>query len=306
MIRNFIPQIAIGTWALGGDYYGKQSHRDSLKTIHSAIREGFIFYDTAPVYGKGTSEQVLGQQLKNNHNFLISTKSFIKPVNSVKKSIQQSLTRLNREYIDFFFIHWPSTKIDIEPMFNLLLEYKEQGKIRNIGLSNFNKDELDHVLSFGDVDIVQNAFNFFWTKEKEYLIYCKDKGITTQIYSPLAQGLLTSKFNKNHPYSNNDKRFKMILFNSSNIDTVYYYIDCLTSIAKKEQTTLYNLVLSWTLNIDYIDSIIVGCRKRYQIEDLKQSLNYKISSKTISDLDSLAIEISNKIIGDNNIFNHFY
>ncbi|MGL1893768.1 MAG: aldo/keto reductase [Spirochaetaceae bacterium] len=298
--------IGIGTWALGAGYWGQQNHSDSLKMIHAALREGYTLYDTAPVYGKGKSEQLLGQQLsKHRENIKISTKCFIKPVASVKKSIEQSLKRLNCDYIDNFFIHWPSTKDDSRPIIELLENYRSLGIIKNIGLSNFNQTELVVAQQAGTIDVVQNGFNFFWREDIEYLTYCKKNQIVTQIYSPLAQGLLTGKFTKENPYIKKDLRYKMSLFSPQNIEIVYQYIDKLKLFTDKS-TELSTLILEWTLSQNYIDTIIVGCRNRYQIEELTKLKDFKISPKKIEELDQLSIEASFQISCEKNIFNHSY
>lgn len=306
-IENIIlPPICIGTWALGDEYWGNQTHSDSLKTIHAAIREDFRYFDTSPVYGKGRSEQLLGQQLCNEEDIIISTKSFIKPVKSVEKSLNNSLKRLQRDYIDYFFIHWPSTKVDCRPMVELLENLKAQGKIKHLGLSNFNESELKTAQEAGNIDIVQNAFNFFWDKEKEYLKNCKNSGIKTQIYSPLAQGLLTGKFTKEQPYQRNDQRYKMSLYADENINTVYQYIPILKELAKNNSVTLHNLILKWTGSLTFVDSMIVGCRTRKQIEDLPTLKSFELNNEVLEELSKLSSEGSSKIIGGNNIFNHSY
>lgn len=301
-----LPPIVIGTWALGDEYWGEQNHSDSLKTIHAAIRLGYNSFDTSPVYGKGRSEQLLGQQLKNNPDTIISTKSFIKPTSSVEKSLNNSLKRLNRDYVDYFFVHWPSSKEDCRPMIELLEKLRDQGKILKIGLSNFNKKQLITAQEAGKIDIIQNAFNFFWDKELDYIKSCKSQGILTQGYSPLGQGLLTGKFTSQTPYETKDLRYKMSLFNDNNLKVVYKYISKLQTIAEKNNTTIHNLVLKWMESLLFLDSIVIGCRKRYQIEDLTTLKNLKLTTNTLNEILNLSKEASNEINGGYNIFNHSY
>ncbi len=301
-----LPEIAIGTWALGGDYWGEQQHSDSVKTIHAAIRNNINFFDTAPVYGKGKSEQLLGQQLKPREEQIIITKCFIKPLESVKKSLEQSLKRLNTDYIDYFLIHWPSTELDAKPMIELLEKYRAKGVIKKIGVSNFNRSELIDVMSVGQIDLVQNAYNFFWNRDAKYFKFCKNNNIKTQAYSTLAQGLLTGKFNINKTYTSKDLRHKMLLFNDENLPTVYKYIDELIIIAVDLGISLHNLMLKWTMSLNYIDSIVVGCRNRTQVEELIKVKECKLSPEIITKLTLLSTDVSNKIIGEKNIFNHYY
>ncbi|MBN2619282.1 MAG: aldo/keto reductase [Spirochaetales bacterium] len=302
-----IPKFCIGTWQLSDTYWGDQKHSDSLKTIHAAIREGFTFFDTSPVYGKGQSEQLLGQQLnKSLENIIISTKSFVKSPESTIKTLNNSLKRLNREYIDIFFIHWPSTKLDSRPMMELLQKMKEDGKIKKIGVSNFNLNELKKIEESGKVDIIQNGYNLFWRKEEEYIKYCFNNGICTQIYSPLGQGILTGKFARNSPYLGNDSRHLMLLFDSKNIDKIYNYIETLKEICKKYDTSLYDAVIMWTKSLYFIDSIVIGCRKRNHVEELSISSKKSINENLVNELTEFSDHIMNNIVGGTNIFNHSY
>lgn len=305
--KLIIPEIGIGTWAIAGDYWGEQNHSDSLKMIHAATRLGFNFFDTSPDYGKGKSEQLLGQQLPlNNSNNIISTKCFIKPNSSIEKSIKNSLNRLNRDYIDYFFIHWPSTREDSKPMMELLEKYRSKKIIKYIGVSNFNTNELKDIQNAGNVDIVQNAYNFFWNSDENYFKFCKEQGIITQAYSPLAQGLLTGKFNIHEPYKSTDSRYKMSLFDNYNLNKIYPYIERLTELATKNSISLTELSIRWTLSRQFIDSIVVGCRNRKQIEALNNMKNIILSPSTLEEMDILSTSIAKVLKKGNNIFNHSY
>ena len=191
-------------------------------------------------------------------------------------------------------------------MMELLEKYRSMKKIRYIGVSNFNLQELQDVQNSVNVDIVQNAYNFFWDTDVNYFKYCKKKDILTQAYSPLAQGLLTGKFNKKSPYIGNDSRYKMSLYEEFNLNKVYPYIDALTDLANKNSLSLLELSLKWTLSKDFIDSIVVGCRNRKQIEALMTINNIKISEETITEMNTLSCAISKELQKGNNIFNHSY
>lgn len=302
-----VPHVGIGSWALGGDYWGEQKHSDSVKTIHCAVREGFTLFDTAPVYGKGRSEQLLGQQLyKNRSEYILSSKCFLKPINQFLKSFENSLKRLNTEYIDIFFIHWPSSTIDPRPIVERLEKERKLGRIKNIGLSNFNKQQLELASEAGRIDIIQNAFNFFWQKDAEYFKYCKRNNITTQAYSVLAQGLLTGKFSLNNPYTRTDMRYKMSLFNDKNLKYIYISLNKIKKIAEQERVSIFELIIAWTLSQNFIDSIVVGCRNRKQVEQLSYAVKKKISAQALLELEKLSLEVSELIVTGDNIFNHFY
>lgn len=298
-----ISKIVIGTWGLGDDFWGEQSHSNSLKTLHSANREGFTWYDTAPVYGKGKSEQLLGQQFKNSKVHII-TKCFTKGVPQVEKSLNQSLKRLNRDYIDLFFIHWPSSNQPFEPVLSFLEKKREEGVINSIGVSNFNKNQLKTALNYGNIDIVQNGFNLFWTKDMEYFNYCKSKGIITQAYSPLCQGLLTGKYNSKKPYSFDDMRNKTPFFQKELLNKLYLYIERLNEISQRCGIELSKLSILWAL--EYVDSVVVGCRKRNHVEDLINIKDESLNNEIKYEMDIISNEVDNLIPDYKNIFNHIY
>lgn len=307
MNKSSRPKFGIGTWPLGGDYWGDQNHSDSLKMIHCAIRNGFTLFDTAPVYGKGRSEQLLGQQLKKIRNSVtISSKCFLKPLDEFKKSFENSLKRLNTRYIDNFFIHWPSTTVDSRPIMEFLEKERKKERIINIGVSNFNKNQLKVAMEAGRVDIVQNAYNLLYTKDEAYFNHCRELSITTQGYSLLAQGLLTGKFSSSNPYPKDGFRHKMTLFNKENLNTVFKTVKKLESVAENEGLSLYQLVLKWSSEQKSLDTLIIGCRNRKQVEDLANIKNLTISKNAIDIMDKISNEASKELHLGNNIFNHFY
>lgn len=298
-----ISKIVIGTWGIGDTFWGEQSHSNSLKTLHSANREGFTWYDTAPVYGKGKSEQLLGQQFRDTKTHIV-TKCFTKSVPQVEKSLNQSLKRLNREYIDLFFIHWPSSTQPFEPVLSFLEKKREEGIIKHIGVSNFNKIQLTNALNYGNIDIVQNGFNLFWTKDTGYFNFCKSKGIKTQAYSPLCQGLLTGKYNSKTPYNFDDMRIKTPFFQKELLNKLYPYIEKLNEISQKSAIKLSMLSILWAL--EYVDSVVVGCRKRNHVEDLLNYKNENLNNEIKDEMDIISKEVNSLIPDYKNIFNHIY
>lgn len=301
-----MDRVIIGTWAFGDSYWGEQKHSDTLKTIHASLRNGFNTFDTAPIYGNGKSEQVLGQQLKGSEDVFINTKVLCKPISAVKKSIDNSLKRLNRTELNCCFIHWPSTKFEVTPVLEYLKTLKSDGVIKKIGLSNFSLKELQSLNENGDIDIVQNAFNYLWPWDKNLFTYCKNSNIETQAYSPLAQGLLTGKYTNRHPYIIKDKRTHMVLYKEEQLLEVYEIIEDLLPLTVIEETSLSRIILKWTLDQPYIDSIIVGCRDRKQLENLigLEDLNLKESST--QRLNQVQETVKGRIKQYNNIFNHSY
>lgn len=301
--KEKFPSLALGTWALGGGYWGPQNHSDSVKTIHSALREGIKLFDTAPVYGKGQSEMLLGQQLKKvRHDVMISTKCFHKPVEQLKKSFYLSLKRLLTDYIDIYYIHWPETGVDMRPAMDLLESWRKEGRIRYIGVSNFNKEQIMQVREAGVVDIVQNGYNFLWQEEEELFIWCAERGIGIQPYSILAQGLLTGKFTEDNILDLKDMRHKLILFR--NLPAVFDAVEKLRLLAEEEGCTVTQLIILWTKSRPFVSSVLVGCRTRKQVEEFAAVKNKTLSPHALKVMNEISLLLKGAFGTGPNLFNH--
>ena len=170
-----ITKLGLGCWAFGGDWYwGRQSHNDSVKTIQAALRGGIKHFDTARSYSNGRSEQITGQQLKRDReNVIIATKTTWLPADSVEKMIDISLKRLCTDWIDILYIHWPVGSVPIKKMMEEMKALKEKGKIKAIGVSNFNIKQLKEASSYTQVDTLQPPYNLYWRfPEDELIPFC--------------------------------------------------------------------------------------------------------------------------------------
>lgn len=299
-------QAVFGTWALGGGYWGPQDHRDSVKAIHAAIRGGINHFDTAPVYGKGKAEQLIGQQLRKNRNdFIISSKCFFKETEAFEKSFKQSLKRLASDYIDIFYIHWPRSGTDMRPVMDLLEGFRREGKIRAIGVSNFSVRQIKSLMGSGKIDIVQCGYNLFWRKEeRELLPFCRKEGMATAAYSLLAQGLLTGKFKSVPEGKAYEWRRKMVLFNRDIFPGIQKEISSLEETAEKFKMSCTEASIFWTKENELIDCSILGCRNRQQTEANLKAFTFKKNELLISELKQISERVTPLLPDADNIFNH--
>lgn len=299
-------EAIMGTWALGGGYWGPQAHSDSVKAIHAAIRGGVNHFDTAPVYGKGQSEMLVGQQLrKNRSEYIIASKCFYKEPDLFNKSFQTSLKRLNSEYIDIFYIHWPKSGVDMRPLMDLMEGYRKEGRIRAIGVSNFSVSQIKPLLQAGHIDIVQFGYNLFWRKEEEELIpFCRRKGITTAAYSLLAQGILTGKF-MNIPESKEfEWRKKQVLFDRDIFPLVQEELKKLKDIAKKYKISSSRAAILWTKENELIDCSILGSRNRDQTEENLEPFHIDADRMFLREMNTLSDRIKPLVPREDNMFRH--
>ena len=158
-----ISPLAFGAWGISGEYWGTQEHKDSVRAIHKALALGVNHFDTAPVYGKGRSEQLIGQQLKKIRNdCFIASKAFYSTPEKMRKSLETSLNRLLSDYLDIFYIHWPLSGADMRPGMEMLEKIRQQGRIRAIGVSNFTIEQVKMISEAGNVDVYQGGYSVLW------------------------------------------------------------------------------------------------------------------------------------------------
>src|SRR6202050_1334243 len=202
-------RIALGTWAIGGWMWGGSDEREAIKTIHAALDRGINLIDTAPVYGFGRSEEIVGKALAmdgRRKRALIATKTGLdwkdgKPFRNARKAriveeVEDSLRRLQTDVIDLYQVHWPDPNTAIEETAEAMAALYRAGKIRAIGVSNFSPEQMDAFRAVAPLHTAQPPYNLFERGiEKAVLPYCRDNGITTLVYGSLSRGLLSGRMN---------------------------------------------------------------------------------------------------------------
>lgn len=192
--------VCMGCWNISGDTtWGSQDEKDSEAAIKAALTEGINFFDTAEAYGNGHSEEILGKVLSaRRKETVIATKTARLNPRSLKKACESSMKRLRTDYIDVFYLHWPDAAIPLEDSAGALYELQKEGKIRLPAVSNFGPAHLSAMLEHMPVQLNQVAYNLLF-RAAEYDIFraCADNDVFPAAYSPLAEGLLTGKFE--HP-----------------------------------------------------------------------------------------------------------
>ena len=198
-------RIALGTWAIGGWMWGGTDEKESIRTIHAALDHGINLIDTAPIYGQGRSEEIVGEALRQTgrrESILLATKVGIDWTkgrierNSTRRRIFQeledSLRRLQTDYIDLCQVHWPDPLVPIEEVARILRELYEQGKIRAIGVSNYSPEEMARFEAIAPIHTIQPPYNLFEREiERDVLPYALGHRITTLTYGALCRGLLS-------------------------------------------------------------------------------------------------------------------
>ena len=289
-----VSKIALGTWAIGGgSWWGDNDDMESIKTIHAALDLGINFVDTAPVYGMGHSEEVVGKAIADLRNkVILSTKCglmfdrtegsyyFSRDGKDVYKnlskgaiidSVEQSLRRLNTDYIDILYTHWQAVEpflVPVEETMEALMTLKKQGKIRAIGGSNMSPWHIEEYIKYGELDIIQEKYSLIDKRvEKEILPCSTQHGVTFQAYSPLEQGLLTGKIRKDFVPEQGSSREGKKWYKPENLPKIVDGVDSWKNLCDKYNCTYGNLANAWVAAQNPLVNVLCGARKVEQITD---------------------------------------
>ncbi len=302
-----LSAMGLGTWAIGGGGYkygwGSQDDQDSIATIRRAVELGINWIDTAPVYGGGHSERVVGQAIKGiRDKFFISTKCGVKMAEnqedllfnlkkeSIRSEVEVSLKNLNIDAIDLYQIHLPEPEEDILEAWNTLAELKKEGKIRFPGVSNFTVEMLQNIQAIHQVAFIQPEYSMLEPSIEEGMLdYCTNNKIGIISFSPMYRGLLTGKFTKKRAESlpQDDNRLTLDYFHEPFLSENLKLVEKLRTIAERNNKTLSQLAIAWVLRRPEVTAAIVGARKPSQIEQTAPAGDWVLSDKDKKELDTI-------------------
>jgi myo-inositol catabolism protein IolS len=275
-------ELALGTWAFAGNFgfWSDQERSDSLKTLHYAIRNGITSFDTAASYGNGKAEQMLGQQLKRfplkRSDLFIATKTM------GNDSLETSLHRLCMEYVDLWYLHWPSHSKDCK---QILSQMASEKKAKDIGICNA---DVPFLKTLRDLPIryVQIPCSLLWVRGMEEMkAYCKERSIKLVGYSPTGMGILSGT----HDDPPEDSRATLYCYQHKT--ELSSLLDTLKEIARNHQTIPSVIALSWALSQGF-DQIILGARKKGQLEEDLNAKDIRLNDGEQTELNSMANRLS--------------
>ena len=314
--------IGLGCWAIGGWMWGGADENDAIRTVHAAVDHGINLLDTAPIYGYGHSEEVLGKALagRSREGILIATKcglswekadwpagkgefhfyatqdgpgtgaatdyrvyKYLRP-ESIRKELEESLRRLRTDYVDLYQTHWQDGTSIISETMNTLLELKKEGKIRAIGVSNINCQQLDEYFACGNVDAMQEQFSLLDRRiETDGLLdYARRKGMSLLPYSPLCRGLLTGKLNPAQKFAESDGRCHNRRFSPENILHINRKLADLGDLCREYGLSVGQLIIAWTFHKYEKTHVICGARTPEQILENAQAGDVVLKAEDIS------------------------
>ncbi|OLP65725.1 General stress protein 69 [Bacillus pumilus] len=295
-----VNPIGLGTNAVGGHNLFPNLNEDAGQAlVETALDHGVNFLDSAFVYGLGRSEELIGEIIAKRggrENLVLATKGAHKEVNGqteldnsrdfLRQEVENSLKRLQTDYIDLYYMHFPDGQTPLDEVAGTLKELKDEGKIRAIGASNLDFKQLQTFNRDGYLDVLQSEYSLLKRQaEQELLPYCVEHNISFIPYFPLASGLLTGKFTKDATFD--DIRAKDPLFQGDAFLQNLENVDKLKAIAQSKQAETAHVALAWLLTRDGIDAIIPGAKRAEQVVQNLKTNDVQLTEEEIKQIDQI-------------------
>ena len=308
----YITPVGYGAWAVGGSgwqfAWGSQDDNDSVAAIHRALELGVNWIDTAAVYGLGHSEEVVARALKSwlGPRPYVFTKCGLRwdaqgnvqkvlTSSSIRREIEDSLRRLSVEVIDLYQIHWPPDPDSpaLEEGWSTLADLKREGKVRWIGVSNFNVQQLRRAQAIAPVTSLQPPYSLVHREiEADILPYCLREGIGVIVYSPMASGLLTGAMTRERAAKlpKNDWRRGHPDFTEPDLSRNLALVDRLREIAQRHKRSIGEAAIAWTLHNPAVTGAIVGARNARQAEGVMRAGDFRLSDAEVNEIETFSAE----------------
>ncbi len=296
-----ITSIGFGAWAIGGgDWqygWGPQDDADSIAAIRATIDAGINWIDTAAVYGLGHSEEIVGKALKETSEkpYLFTKagmtwgedRQIVQTLTKIRAEVEQSLRRLQVEVIDLYQIHWPVPDAEVEEGWTAMAELQREGKVRYIGVSNFNVSQMERALKIAPITSLQPPYSMInRSVEAEILPFCREHGIGVINYAPMHSGLLTGAMTKervmkmpDNDFRKRAKQYQEPLL-SRNLDVARL----LAEIGTRHEVSAGVVAIAWTLHNPAVTAAIVGGRNAGQVEGVLPAASFRLSEDEYNEI----------------------
>jgi aryl-alcohol dehydrogenase-like predicted oxidoreductase len=298
-----VTPVGLGTWAIGGWMWGGTDEAQSIDTIHRAIDKGIGLIDTAPVYGFGRSEEIVGKALANGRRdqVALATKVALNwnedhdkiwrdsTASRIEQEVEDSLKRLQTDRIDIYQVHWPDPKTPMEETARALENLYKAGKIRAIGVSNFTPAQMDELQKSVPLHSLQPPYNLFERDiEKEILPYCRENGIATITYGGLCRGLLTGKMREDTQFTGDDLRKNDPKFQGERYRQYLNAVAELDAFAKERyQKNVLALALRWLVDQPGVTTALWGARRPEQLDPVDDIEGWSLDKEAMAAIDDI-------------------
>lgn len=297
-----VSRIGLGTWAIGGWMWGGTDEARSIETIRGAVRGGINLIDTAPVYGFGRSEEIVGKALEGiRDQAVIATKVALEWPNEevrrnasaarIRQEVEDSLRRLRTDRIDLYQVHWPDPQVAHEETAGELERLRQEGKILAIGVSNYSPEQLEAFRQFANLSTVQPPYSLFERAiEADVLPYAQRHGLVVLAYGALCRGLLSGRMNAETKFEGDDLRQGDPKFQAPRFAQYLAAVEALTAFARERHgKSVLALAVRWIL--DQGPTIALwGARKPEQLQGLDEAFGWRLSAEDLAAIDAILDE----------------
>lgn len=296
-----ISKIGLGTNAVGGhNLFTNLDENQGRQMIEEALNQGITFIDTADVYGFGRSEEIIGEVLGSRRkDVVLATKGAVERLEDgstrinnkpeyLRRALEASLKRLRTDYVDLYYIHWLDNETPLAEAVGELVKLKEEGKIRAIGISNANLEQLKEANRSGDIAALQSPYHMLdRSAEQDLLPYCVEQRISFIPYGPLAFGILGGKYTSDLVLEEGDWRKNEPLFQPDAYRSALDKVEKLKRIASEVNASLPNLALAWLLAQNGVDAVIPGGKRPEQVKENIKANDIVLSDEQLKKIQSI-------------------
>ena len=305
-------RIALGTWAIGGWMWGGSDETDAIRTIHAALDRGINLIDTAPVYGFGRSEEIVGKALAvggRRTRALIATKAGLdwqggRPFRNAQKAriieeVENSLRRLQTDVIDLYKVHWPDPNTPTEEVAEAMGALYRAGKIRAVGVSNFSPAQMDEFRKVTPLHTAQPPYNLFERSiEEDVLPYCRTNDIAVLAYGSLCRGLLSGRMSAASRFTGDDLRKSDPKFQDPRFEQYLAAVGQLDRLAKERfGKRVIQLAVRWVLDRNGMNIALWGARRSEQLAPVSDVFGWRIDNESMAEIDRILADTIKDPVG---------
>jgi aryl-alcohol dehydrogenase-like predicted oxidoreductase len=300
-----VTRVGLGTWAIGGSEWGAVDAETAIATILSAVDRGINLIDTAPIYGRGRAEELIGEAMRRHGNreaFYIATKAGLEwnesgvyanstPVR-LRRELEDSLRRLRTTYIDLYQVHWPDTSIPVTEVASVLADFLTSGKVRALGVSNFSVAQMKEFRGVASLASDQPPYNIFEREiDAEVLPWCAANGIAVLTYSSLCRSLLAGLVHRGMKFEERDIRSVDPKFQEPRFSQYITAVERLSAFARDRfGKSIIELAARWVLDRPGVSVALWGAKRLDQIDAVEGAMGWKIDEGAMAEIDRIVAE----------------
>lgn len=292
-----VSAVSLGTWAIGGANWGAVNDGDSVAAIQEAIDVGMTFIDTADIYGKGHSEEIVGKAIKGRRDQVVVATKVANRWNEagevwpdcsydyILEAVQASLARLQTDYIDVYIIHRPDPDTPIPETMRALEKLQQDGVVRAVGVSRYDREQIEQAQGCIQLHVAQYPLSIFRRGEiTPILPFCRQHEIGVMAYAPLAKGLLTGKFDPTSTFPENDLRSGMQEFQGQTFKDRLEAVERLRPIAAKYDKSLAQLAINWNLCQRGVTTALTGAKTPQQVRENAGGAGWQLTAEDLREI----------------------